>query len=417
MAMSIQMVELPKVHARVIGLDVHQAKITACAIIEDAGGESHIEFKEFGGFKRDLRALSQWVSALNPQEVVMESTGIYWKSPYAELERVGIRAKVVNARHVKKVPGRKTDISDAHWLALLSKAGLLNGSFVPPERFRELRLISRARQGLVQTLATHKNRVHKLLADAGVRLSVVVSDLNGVSAKAMIKAIAEGQPTEQILACITTRLKASREEMTQALEGHLSAAHRFVLQQQLTLIELLEQQIKGTDQALIAALEPEELKLIERLQTIPGMDLIGSITLIIEIGTDMSVFGSADRLASWVGLCPGNNESAGKRKSGRTTKGNIYVRRILCECAHAARRTKSALGQRFTALLVRRGFKRAIIGLAHKILRIAFCMIQRNTCYRDPSVDYKTQNKRKKTPRWIAVLQRIDQEAMATAQS
>ena len=181
--------ELVALHKRVIGFDVHQAQVTACALIEESDGTTRIEQRQFGAFKKDRRALAEWAAALCPDEVVMESTGIYWKSPYAALEAVGIRAKVVNARHVKNVPGRKTDVGDAQWLATLSRAGLLRASFIPTTMMRELRLIARQRQKLVGQLASEKNRLHKVLTDGGIRLGVVVSDVHGQSARAMVKAL------------------------------------------------------------------------------------------------------------------------------------------------------------------------------------------------------------------------------------
>jgi len=217
--------ELVALHKRVIGLDVHQAQITACAIIEEADGTTRIEQRQFGAFKRDRRALAEWAAALRPDQVVMESTGIYWKSPYAALEAAGIRALVVNARHVKNVPGRKTDVGDAQWLATLARAGLLRGSFIPPAMMRELRLISRQRQKLVSQLASEKNRLHKVLTDGGIRLGVVVSDLHGQSARAIVKAIIAGRPPHEVLELASKRLKASREELFDALQGELTASH------------------------------------------------------------------------------------------------------------------------------------------------------------------------------------------------
>jgi transposase len=335
--------ELVPIHKRVIGLDIHQAQVTACAIIEESGGETRIEQRQFGAFKRDRRELAVWAAALDPDEVVMESTGIYWKSPYAALEAVGIRATVVNARHVKQVPGRKTDVGDAQWLATLARAGLLRGSFVPPAQLRELRLIARQRQKLVGLLSSEKNRMHKVLTDAGIRLGVVVSDIHGQSARAMIKGILRGQAPHEVLQLASRRLKASREELHDALQGELTASHVFVLDELLRHIEELEARIARFDARLLAELASEH-NALALLQTLPGVDLIGAAMLLVEIGSDMSVFGTSDRLASWVGLCPGNNESAGKRKSGRVRKGNPYVRRLLCEFAHAASRTKSAFG-------------------------------------------------------------------------
>jgi transposase len=398
--------ELVALHKRVIGLDVHQAQITACAIIEEADGTTRIEQRQFGAFKRDRRALADWASSLAPDEVVMESTGIYWKSPYAALEAVGIRGQVVNARHVKNVPGRKTDVGDAQWLATLARAGLLRGSFVPPMRLRELRLISRQRQKLVGQLASEKNRLHKVLTDGGVRLGVVVSDLHGQSARAMVKAIILGQSPNEVLQFASQRLKASREEIFDALQGELTDSHRFVLDELMRHIEEIEARIARFDARLLEGLKGER-NTLALLQTLPGVDLIGAAMLLVEIGADMDAFGSADRLASWVGICPGNNESAGKRKSGRVRKGNLYVRRLLCEFAHAASRTKSVFQSKFKSLIVRRGHKRSIVALAHKILRTIFFMIKRREHYRDSATDYEALSVQRNAPRWIKALTRF----------
>ncbi len=395
--------ELVALYKRVIGLDIHQAQITACALIEEPDGSARIEQRQFGAFKRDRRELADWVSSLRPDEVVMESTGIYWKSPYAAPEAIGIRAKVVNARHVKNVPGRKTDVGDAHWLATLARAGLLRGSFVPSAKLRELRLIARQRQKLVGQLASEKNRLHKVLTDSGVRLGVVVSDLHGQSARAMVKAIIAGQSPQEVLKLASRRLKASREEIFDALQGDLTASHRFVLDELMRHIEEIEARIARFDTRLLAELESER-DALALLQTIPGVDLIGAAMLLVEIGTDMESFGSADRLASWVGICPGNNESAGKRKSGHLRKGNLYVRRLLCEFAHAASRTTSVFKSKFLSLVVRRGHKRAIIAIGHKILRTIFFMLKRREHYRDSATDYEALSVQRNAPRWIKSL-------------
>lgn len=395
--------ELAALYKRVIGLDIHQAQVTACALIEEADGGTRIEQRQFGGFKRDRRELAEWVASLRPDEVVMESTGIYWKSPYAALEAAGIRAKVVNARHVKNVPGRKTDVGDAHWLATLARAGLLRGSFVPPSKLRELRLIARQRQKLVGQLASEKNRLHKVLTDSGIRLGVVVSDLHGKSARAMVKAIISGQTPREVLKLASTRLKASREEILDALQGDLTASHRFVLDELMHHIEEIEARIARFDARLLSELASER-NTLALLQTIPGVDLIGAAMLLVEIGSDMDAFGSADRLASWVGVCPGNNESAGKRKSGRVRKGNLYVRRLLCEFAHAASRTQSVFKSKFQSLVVRRGYKRAIIAIGHKILRTIFFMLKRREHYRDSATDYEALSVQRNAPRWIKAL-------------
>jgi transposase len=398
--------ELVAIFKRVIGLDVHQGQVTACTILEEADGQVYIEQRQFGAFKKDRRALAEWCAGFKPEEVVMESTGIYWKSPYAALEALGIQAKVVNARHVKQVPGRKTDIGDAQWLAMLARAGLLRASFVPKAKLRELRLIARQRQKLVGLAASEKNRLHKVLTDGGIRLGVVVSDVHGQSARAMVKALIQGAAPHEVLPLASRRLKASREELFDALQGDLTDSHRFVLDELMHHIEELEARITRFDARLLEGLK-EEQNTLALLQTLPGVDLIGAAMLLVEIGSDMSVFGHADRLASWVGLCPGNHESAGKRKSGRTRKGNPYVRRLLCEFAHAASRTRCALQAKFQALLVRRGRKRAIIALAHKMLRTLFCMLLRGQPYRDSAIDYEALVVRRNAPRWIKALTRF----------
>ena len=397
--------ELTPIYRRVVALDVHQAKLTVCALFENADGEAQVELREFGGFKRDRRAMAEWVASFEPEVVVMESTGIYWKSPYAALEKAGIAALVVNAHHVKQVPGRKTDIADAQWLAILARSGLLTGSFVPPMNLRELRLISRQMQKCTGILAGEKNRLHKVLTDGGIRLSAVVSDIHGTSARAMIKGLLDGETPEQVLAYASKRLKASEEELFDALDGDLSDTHRFVLREILAHIEELEARIHRFQQQLLAALQPHQ-SLLQALQTIPGLDAIGAAMLLVEIGTDMEAFGSPEKLAAWAGVCPGNHESAGKRKGGRKRKGNPYVRRILCEAANAASRTRSALADKFKALLVRRGRKRAIFALAHKILKIVFVLISRGDYYRDATVDYEAISVGRNAPRWIQMLKK-----------
>jgi transposase len=398
--------ELEALHKRVIGLDVHQKQVTACALIEEEDGTVRVERQQFGTFKRNRRELAAWVKATRPDEVVMESTGIYWKSIYAALEAEGIIAKVVNARHVKHVPGRKTDVGDAQWLATLARAGLLRGSFVPPANLRELRLIARQRQKWVSQLTAEKNRLHKVLTDGGIRLSVVVSDISGKSARAMIKALIAGQSPQEVLKLASRRLKAPREEIFDALQGELTESHRFVLRELEQHIEELEARIARFDEQLLAGLKHERTSLA-LLQTIPGIDLIGAAMLLVEIGSDMRVFGHAERFASWVVLCPGNHESAGKRKSGHVRKGNPYVRRLLCEFANAASRTRSVFQSKFRSLVIRRGHKRAIIAIAHKILRTLFFMLLRREHFRDSVSDYEALSVKRNAPRWIKALSKF----------
>jgi transposase len=395
--------DITPIHRRVIGLDVHQNKITACALLEQADGGVAVEQREFGGFKRDRRALAEWVHGFAPDIVVMESTGIYWKSPYAALENVGIAAWVVNARHVKNVPGRKTDISDAQWLATLARAGLVRASFIPPAEIRHLRLIARQRQKLAGMLASEKNRLHKVLADAGIRLSVLVSDLHGQCARAMVKALLADEPIHAILDH-AGRLRAAREDLFEALQPEeLSAKHRFVLNEIMAHLEYLEAMMARFERELLSGLAPWEPQM-RLLETVPGIDRMGAAMLLVEIGADMNSFGSPERLASWVGICPGNHESAGKRKSGRTRKGNAWVRRLLCEFAQAASRTRCALKDKFCALSIRKGHKRSIVALAHKMLRIVYAMLANATPYQDRTVDYEALMVSRNAPRWLKML-------------
>jgi transposase len=397
--------DLTPMHKRVIALDVHQAKITACAVVEHDDGRVEVIKHEFGTFKRDRRALAQWSLEIRPEVVVMESTGVYWKSPFAALEAVGIIAWVVNARHVKAVPGRKTDMADAQWLATLARSGLLRASFIPPVDFRQLRLVARQRQKLVGMCSAEKNRLHKVLVDAGIRINVVVSDIYGASGRAMVKALIAGKPLHEVLDH-KGRLRASREELFEALSTEqFSAAHRFVAEEIMQHIEQIEQRIARMDQYLLDGLQAWRPQL-NLLQTLPGIDTQGAAMLLVEIGTDMTVFGSAERLASWVGICPGNNESAGKRKTGRIRKGNAWVRRLLCEFAQAAARTRCALRDKFDSLVVRKGHKKSIVALAHKMLRTMYAMLANGTHYQDRSVDYEALSVARNAPRWIKMLRK-----------
>jgi len=397
--------ELKPMHRRVIALDVHQAKITACAVVEHDDGRVEVTKRDFGAFRRDRRALAEWALQIGPEVVVMESTGVYWKSPFAALEAVGIIAWVVNARHVKAVPGRKTDMADAQWLATLARAGLLRASFIPPARMRELRLVARQRQKLVGMCSAEKNRLHKVLVDAGIRINVLVNDIHGQSARAMVKALLQDRPLHEVLD-LKGRLRASRAELFEALSTErLSATHRFVANEILQHIEQIEQRIALMDQYLLQGLQPWQAQL-KLLQTIPGIDEQGAAMLLVEIGADMDAFGSAERLASWVGICPGNNESAGKRKSGRIRRGNAWVRRLLCEFAQAAARTRCAFKDKFQALAIRKGHKKSIVALAHKILRTVYAMLANGAHYQDRAVDYEALNVQRNAPRWIKMLRK-----------
>ena len=291
------------------------------------------------------------------------------------------------------------------WLATLARAGLLRASRVPPVDLRQLRLVARQRQKLVGMCSAETNRLHKVLVDAGIRINVVVADIHGASARAMVKALIEGRPMHEVLDK-KGRLRASREELFEALSTEqFSPVHRFVAEEILQHIEQIEQRIERMDQYLLDGLKgwQPQLKL---LQTVPGIDIQGAAMLLVEIGADMTVFGSAERLARWVGICPGNNESAGKRKSGRIRKGNAWVRRLLCEFAQAAARTRCALKAKFDSLKIRKGHKKSIVALAHKMLRTVYAMLANGTHYQDRSVDYDALSVARNAPRWIKMLRK-----------
>jgi transposase len=397
---------LQPLYRRVAGIDVHHMLHVVTAVVERADGTIEQTSREFSGFKRDCRALSQWLVELGVELAVMESTGVYWKSLYTYLERAGIEAWVVNAHFVKHVPGRKTDMNDSQWLAVLARFGLVKGSFIPPQDLRELRLLSRYRRKLNAVRASEVNRLHKILDDGGIKLGGVVSDINGVSARAMVAGLIAGKPISALLDMARGKMKSKREDLQAALDGDLTARHLFILKHLHAHIDSLDQQLSELDAYLLDAITPYQWA-HRLLQTIPGIDQIGGALILIEIGDDMTRFGSADRLAAWAALCPGNNESAGKRKSGKTRKGNAIIRYILCECANAARMTKSSLAAKYRALKVRKSHNKAIVALAHKMIRLVYLLLTRKVPYHDPNIDYDAMSTKKNAPRWIRQLKSI----------
>jgi transposase len=297
------------------GLDVHRAQVVCTLIKEESEERVRKETREYPSFRNELKNLSTWLKSEGVELAVMESTGVYWKAVYEVLEDAEIETYTVNARYVKNVPGRKTDIQDSEWLAELARCGLLKGSFIPPRDLRELRLLTRYRRKLSGYLSGEKNRLHKVLDDAGIRLGCVVTDIDGVSARQMIEALIEGSMTpEQMAELARGKLRKKESEIKLALDGRLSDRHRFLLKRIQAHVKWLEHEIGEIDRQILAAMKPYR-KEWELLHTIPGIDDISAAMLIAEIGVDMSRFGSKDRLSSWTGACPGNNESAGKKKA------------------------------------------------------------------------------------------------------
>ncbi len=298
---------------RAAGLDVHKKIIVATVQIQinDEDVEEHT--REFSTFEHSLRELTQWLKNHGIEQIVMESTGVYWKRLYALLEEAQLNALVVNARHVKQVPGRKTDVMDSQWLATLARYGLLRGSFIPPKDLRELRLLASYRMKLINQLSGEKNRVHKILDDAGIRLGSVVSDINGVSAKAIIQGLLDGKPLSELVQCVRGRLIKKIPDIELSLAAPLEQRHRFLLKQIQEHIVELEGRIQTMDDYLFESMKPYQSSW-KLLQTIPGIDAISAAILIIVLGVDMERFGNQQQLSSWAGMCPGNNESAGKKK-------------------------------------------------------------------------------------------------------
>lgn len=394
--------QIESIYSCVAAIDVHLNKLVVCVIRARNGTEPEIHLREFGGFKRDRHAMAAWIASFTPQAVAMESTGIYWKSPYAALERVGIRAMLVNAQHVAKVEGRKTDICDAQWLAMLTRAGLLRGSFIPSESVRHLRLLARYHSSLCGMLAAEKNRLLKVLGDGGLRFSALVSDPHGKACRAMIECILSNGTPEQAIR-LAGRLKAPRAELQASLEHELTDTHRFVAGIIREHIKRIEQDLARLEVQLFAALEPFK-PLMERLLTVPGMDRLSIAKLLVEIGADMTAFHNAGRLAAWSGLCPGNHESAGKRQRTHTRKGNSYVRRVLVEMANAAIKTQCYFRDKYQSLVVRMGHKKAVIAIAHKLIRLTFVLLTRRQPYQDRRADFEALKVKRNAPRWIKAL-------------
>jgi transposase len=365
------------------GLDVHQATVVACLLVILKNGRVQKQMRTFGTTTRELVGLREWLLSQGCTHVAMESTGVYWKPVYAILEGA-LELVVANAQHVKKVPGRKTDVKDAEWIADLLCHGLLCSSFVPPKPIRELRDLTRYRRKLVESQATERNRLLKLLETTNIKLSSVATDVFGVSGRLMLEALARGEATPQEMAELAKRkLRKKIPELELALEGKMEPHHRFLLDLQLRRLDAAEQDLAALEQQIQQKLVPytKELSL---LQEIPGVDWTLAAVIIAELGVDMSVFHSVSQLASWAGVCPGNNESAGKRKSGRIPKGNVYLKTALVEAAHAAARAKGTyLKDKFYRLKARRGHKRAVVAVAHKILIAIYHMLVQQVCYND----------------------------------
>jgi len=375
-------------YPRCAGIDVHKNNVVVAIRCQEGAGKSREEVRTFATMTADLLALSDWLAEHAVSHVAMESTGVYWKPVFNILEgRFGVI--LVNAEHIKQVPGRKTDVKDCQWIAQLLQHGLLKASFVPPEPIRELRDLTRQRAQLIGEKASAINRIQKVLEDANIKLASVATDVLGASGRDMLEALIAGETDAEKLADLArVRLREKIPVLRRALQGRVTDHHRFLLRMHLDHIAHLEELIGRLGVRIEEKMAPFA-EAAQRLQTIPGISQRVTEVIVAEMGTKMEQFATADHLASWAGMCPGNNESAGKRRSGRTTKGDRWLRTALVQAAWAASHTKGTYVSAFYRRLARRrGRKKALIALGHTLLVIVYHVLKRGTTYAELGGDF-----------------------------
>jgi len=367
------------VYARCAGLDVHKKTVVACVLTPEGR-----ELRSFSTLTADLLKLADWLQGHGVMDVAMESTGVYWQPVHNVLEDRGLRPIVVNAQHIKAVPGRKTDVKDAEWIAECMQVGLLRGSFIPERPQRELRELTRHRRNLIQERSQVVNRMEKLLEGANIKLSSVISDLSGATGRTILEALATGTTDPEVLAQLRRgNLRASTSELASSLQGVMREHQRFLLQSLLRQLSFLEEEIAALDAEVARRTAPFE-ELFQRLDAIPGIGRRGAEDILAEIGFRLGHFPTARHLASWARLCPGSHESAGKRKQVGTGHANRWLRAALTQAAQAAARKKASYFQiLYHRLAARRGKKRAIIAVAHSILVVIFQMVTTGRTYED----------------------------------
>jgi transposase len=376
------------VHRRCCGLDVHKDQIAACVRWAEDNGEIEQETRVFGTTTEQLRSMGNWMRGHGVQLVAMESTGVYWRPVWNVLEG-DFELKLANSQHIRNIPGKKTDKKDGAWIAKLLQHDLVPASFVPDTRIQELRELTRARARLVQEKTAVANRIQDVLENANIKLASVASDILGRSGRAMLEAIIGGESDPARLADLAkAQLRSKIQRLRLALEGRIREHHRFSLRQLMDHLEFLEGKIFIIEEELRRRSQPYE-EAIQFWMTIPGVRWLIAVTLVAEIGVDMKQFPSAAQLASWAGVCPGNNESGGKRKSGKTRKGSVWLRRALCEAAWAASRTRNTyLSAQYRRIAAKRGQKRASLAVAHTILVIAYHLLKNKVRYHELGGDY-----------------------------
>jgi transposase len=370
------------------GLDVHKDTLTACLRRHDASGQVTKALRTFGTTTAELLALLDWLGAADCTHVAMESTGVYWKPVFNILEGHVEQLLVVNAQHIKALPGRKKDTLDAEWIAQLLQHGLLRGSFIPPAPIRALRECTRYRKQLIRARADEANRIQKLLEGANLKLGSVASDILGASGRAMLAALVRGETDAPTLAGLAKgRLRRKQPALVAALTGQITPVQRELLGHQLAHVEYLDRTIAALDTQVATLMAPYQAE-ADRLRTTTGIEQRTAEVLIAELGADMTVFPSDRHCASWAGLCPGHDESAGKRRSGKTRKGSQWLRAALIEAAWAASHTRGYLAAQYRRLVRRRGKKKATVAVAHSILVCAYHILKDGTTYRDLGHDY-----------------------------
>lgn len=382
------------------GLDVHQASVVACVNRTGRDGRPHRDVRSFGTMRDDLIALRDWLKDAGCTLVAMESTGVYWKPVHAMLEE-HFDVVVANARHIKNVPGRKTDVKDCEWISDLARHGLISRGFVPPQDIRALRELNRFRRKAAQLQTGERNRLIKVLEAAGIKLAGVASDALGVSGRAIIRALIGGEDTPEAMAGLARgALRRKTGALARALDAPLMAHQRLMLQTQLDRIERAEADLERIDAELRRMADPYSRQ-IEQLMSIPGINWINAITIIAEIGVDMTAFHSAAHLASWAGLCPGNNKSAGKNRSGQVGKGNVVLKTTLVNAAIAGSAVRghkaTFLAEKFRRLTAKRGKMRAAVAIAHKILVSVWHILTDGTFYQELGAGYLDQIDRTRT--------------------
>ena len=401
--------EMHVVEPRAAGIDVHKMQLTVSLRLCEPGRPSALTLTgTFATHPQGLRKMVGWLAEHEVGAATMEGTGIYWEKPYRTLEAEGVRVRLVHAQHVKQIKGRKTDVADSLWLARICQFGLARASFVPSKDFSDLRQLCRYRRKVVRDRARLRHRIHKTVDREGLHVGGVLSDLFGVNGRRILDGLVSGLDAERILAGLTAHVRGKLDHLARALEAELDPHSLWRLQGLLQDCDAIERRIRELDQRVEDALAADHRRQLDLLETIPGIGRTSAHAILAEIGPDLArTFPSAQHLASWAGICPGNNESAGKRRSGRTRRGNETLKVTLTECAHAAARTLGAQFHGYHGALTKRiGYRKAVTATAHKLLRVIYAVLRDDRPYRDPNIDYERLFVKRNAPRWLRMLKK-----------